>query len=46
MSAANEATGTETLSTLFDKGLRLYNELCDTLEPSNSKEYQVKIREP
>ena len=31
----------ETVSTLFDKGLKNYHELCNTMDPSNSSEYQV-----
>ena len=40
MSAGCE-TGNETVSALFDKGLAIYDELCNTMHPSSSKEYQV-----
>lgn len=33
--------GSETVSALFDKGLKIYYSLCDTMDPSNSSEYQV-----
>jgi len=29
------------VSSLFDQGLQLYNDLCATMEPSSSTEYQV-----
>ena len=42
MSAESQAPmAGDTLSALFDKGLQLYHELCETMDPSNSKEYQV-----
>merc|ERR1712126_411096 len=34
----------ESVSSLFDKGLSFYHELCSTLEPSNNTSYQVKVR--
>jgi hypothetical protein len=30
------------VSALFDQGLQLYNDLCATMEPSNSTDYQVR----
>ena len=33
----------ESVSSLFDKGLSFYHELCSTLEPSNNSSYQVTI---
>ena len=41
MSADLEEQGSETVSALFDKGLKIFHVLCDTLDPSNSPEYQV-----
>ena len=39
--SADLGDGCLTVSSLFDKGLKLYHELCDTMGPSNSPEYQV-----
>ncbi|KZS09683.1 Immunoglobulin-binding protein 1 [Daphnia magna] len=36
--------GSETVSALFDKGLKIYYSLCDTMDPSNSPEYQTKVK--
>ncbi len=39
--SANVEDASGTVSSLFDKGLKLYHGLCDTMDPSNSPEYQV-----
>jgi hypothetical protein len=39
--SADLEDGSETVSGLFDKGLKIYHGLCDTMDPSNSPEYQV-----
>ncbi len=39
--SADLEDGSDTVSGLFDKGLKIYHGLCDTMDPSNSPEYQV-----
>lgn len=46
MSANPEEQSSETVSVLFDKGLNIYHGLCETTEPSNSREYQVILLTP